>query len=279
MEAHRPLSTSQWGFQARKSTVTALLSTIHNILNLLEAGNEVCAIFFNFCKAFDSVPHCKLLDKLQDLGLDEHILQWVISYLTDRSQKVVVNGESSDPTHVVSGVPQGPSLGHSCFWSTLTMLQTDLPLSEASQLVPYADDILLYRPIKCQSDYSVLQQEINAINSRVEDNHLQFKISKCKHMLISHKRHTITNPAPLTIASHQLEEVECFKYLGLLFTSDLSWMQHIESICTKARGLLGLLYRRFYQQSQPETLLRLYISLVRPHLEYGMNNQRTTSPL
>ena len=111
--------------------------------------------------------------------------------------------------------------------------------------------------------------KINAINSWVEDNHLQFNISKCKHMLISHKRHTITSPAPLTIASHQLEEVECFKYLGLLFTSDLSWTQHIESICAKARRLLGLLYRRFYQQSQPETLLRLYISLVRPHLEYA----------
>ena len=77
VETHRPLSTSQWGFQAGKSTVTALLSTTHNILNLLEAGNEVCAVFFDFRKAFDSVPHRKLLDKLQDLGLDERILQWV----------------------------------------------------------------------------------------------------------------------------------------------------------------------------------------------------------
>ena len=83
VETHRPLSTSQWEFQAGKSTATALLSTTHNILNLLEAGNEVCAIFFNFHKAFDSVPHHKLLDKLQDLGLGERILQWVKSYLTD----------------------------------------------------------------------------------------------------------------------------------------------------------------------------------------------------
>ena len=171
-----------------------------------------------------------------------------------------MNGESSDPTHVVSGVPQGSVLGPLLFLVYIDGV-TDLPLSEACQLVLYADDILLYRPIKCQSDYSVLQQEINAINSWVEDNHLQFNISKCKHMLISRKRHTITSPAPLTIASHQLEEVECYKYLGLLFTSDLSWTQHIESICAKARRLLGLLYRRFYQQSQPETLLRLYISL------------------
>ena len=146
VETHRPLSTSQWGFQAGKSTVTALLSTTHNIDGVM-----------------------------------------------------------------------------------------DLPLSEVSQLVLYADDILLYRPIKCQSNYSALQHEINTINSWVEDNHLQFNVSKCKHMLISRKRHTITCPRPLTIANHQLEEVECFKYLGLLFTSDLSWTQHIESICAKAR--------------------------------------------
>ena len=132
------------------------------------------------CACFPLENFFGLLDKLQDLGLDEHIRQWVKSYLTDRSQKVVVNGESSDPTHVVSGVPQGSVLGPLLFLVYIDGV-TDLPLSEASQLVLYADDILLYRPIKCQSDYSVLQQEMNAINSWVEDNHLQFNISKCKH--------------------------------------------------------------------------------------------------
>ena len=95
---------------------------------------------------------------------------------------------------------------------------------------------------------------------------MQFNTAKCKYMLISHKRHKTTSPTPLTIASHQIES---FKYLGLLFTSDLSWSKQITSVCNKARRLLGLLYRRFYQQSEPETLLKLYISLVRPHLEYA----------
>ena len=64
LKSHRPLAASQWGFQAGKSTTTALLSTTHNILNLLEAGNEVCTMFFDFRKAFDSVPHRKLIDKM-----------------------------------------------------------------------------------------------------------------------------------------------------------------------------------------------------------------------
>ena len=99
---------------------------------------------------------------------NECILQWVKSYLTDRSQKVIVNGESSDPIHVLSGVPQGSVLGPLLFLVYIDGVM-DLPLSEVSQLVLHADDILLYRPIKCQSDFSALQHEINTINSGVED--------------------------------------------------------------------------------------------------------------
>ena len=68
-------------------------------------------MFFDFRKEFDSVPHCKLIDKMQDRGLNEHILLWIKSYLTDRSQNVIVNGKTSDPTPVLSGVPQGSVIG------------------------------------------------------------------------------------------------------------------------------------------------------------------------
>ena len=101
--------------------------------------------------------------------------------------------------------------------------------------INYADDILLYRAIKCEFDYSVLQDDINTINYWVEENHMQFNTAKCKYMLISHKRHKTTSPTALTIASHQIDKVESFKYLGLLFTSDLSWSKHITSVCNKAR--------------------------------------------
>ena len=74
---------------------------------------------------------------------------------------------------------------------------------------------------------------------------------------------------PLLITGHTLEQVECFKYLGLLLTSDLSWSPHIETACSKARKLLGMIYRRFSKHSSPDTLLHLYESIVRPHLEYA----------
>ena len=109
----------------------------------------------------------------------------------------------------------------------------NLPLSETSNLILYADDILLYRAIKCDSDYSVLQDDINTINYWVEENHMQFNTAKCKYMLISHKRHKTTSPTALTIASHQIDKVESFKYLGLLFTSDLSGQNTSHQYVTK----------------------------------------------
>ena len=93
--------------------------------------------------------------------------------------------------------------------------------------------------------------------------------SKCKFMLISRKRNRMTNPPTITINGNALETVPTFKYLGLLFTSDLSWSRHIEGVCTKAKKILGLLYRRFYQHADQQTLRQLYISIVRPHMEYA----------
>ena len=93
-----------------KSTVTVLLSTLHDILQLLEAGFDISLVFFYLRIAFDSVPHLPLLQKLRDIGLNQHILQWIASYLTNRQQYVVVGCTSSESTPMFSGVPQGSVL-------------------------------------------------------------------------------------------------------------------------------------------------------------------------
>ena len=116
-----------------------MLATTYDFLNQLEAAKEVCAVFVDFCKAFDTVPHHPLLDKL---GLGNHILQWITSYLTERKQKVVINGETSETASVLSGVPQGSVLGPLFFLIYVDGVM-NLPVSGGSQLVLYADDILL----------------------------------------------------------------------------------------------------------------------------------------
>jgi len=91
--------------------------------------------------------------------------------------------------------------------------------------------------------------------------------AKCKFMRISRK---ITLAAlPLVLNGSVLEEVNTFKYLGVLISSNLSWSTHIQSVCSKARKIAGLLYRRYYQLSNSYTLVQLYASLVRRHVEYA----------
>ena len=77
------------------------------------------------------------------------------------------------------------------------------------------------------------------------------------------------NNPQMYLNNHQLENVQSYKYLALLLSSDISWSHHIQSTCTKARKLLGLLYRQFSNNTNPEVMVKLYLSLVRPHLEYG----------
>ena len=105
------LSATQWGFQSDRSTVTALLSVTQDWYTTLEKGKEICAVFFDFQKAFDSVPLQNLITKLESLEFSPLILRWLSDYLTNRSQYVVVNGADSQIIVVLSGVPQGSVLG------------------------------------------------------------------------------------------------------------------------------------------------------------------------
>ena len=264
---NHPLSNCQWGFQPGKSTVSALIECTHDWFLQLEKQKEIGAVFFDFRKAFDTVPHQPLLDKLHRLGLDPHITTWIHNYLAERYQKVVLNGECSQVSHVLSGVPQGSILGPLLFLIYIDDI-TDIALSPESKLVLYADDILLYRTISSRSDFNLLQNDIDAISNWASSNFMTFNESKCKLMQISRKRNPTTPISPLLLNGSQLETVPSFKYLGVLISSDLSWSQHIESVCSKARKILGLIYRRFYHHADTPTLQRLYVSLVRPHLEY-----------
>jgi len=114
-------------------------------------------------KAFDSVPHFPLLNKLKNIELEQHVLQWLTSYLSDRQQYVVVDGATSKTSPVLSGVPQGSVLGPLLFLIYINCV-CQVPLSEASMISMYADDILLCKPIHHPENYDDLQRDIDAIH-------------------------------------------------------------------------------------------------------------------
>ena len=195
-------------------------------------------------------------------------MSWLHDYLCNRQQAVIVDGDKSESSSVLSGVPQGSVLGPILFLVYINDL-TDVVIHPNSIVNMFADDVLLYHTISCPDDYLEVQHSITAIEHWSSDNHLQLNALKCKSMTISRKRKPVTLNYSLTLNNSNLEQVESYKYLGLLLTSDLSWSPHISSICLKARKILNLLYRRFYSNVSQDVLKQLYLSLVRPHLEYS----------
>ena len=180
-----------------------------------------------------------------------------------------MNGATFNFLPVMSGVLQGSVLGPLLF-----LIYIDAtPLSDGSKMTLYTDDMLLHRQVESSQDYQKLQADIHSISEWVSANHLHLNVNKCKTMLISRKRTHLEAPL-LLVNGHTLEQVQCFKYLGLLLASDLSWSPHIEIACSKARKLLGMIYHRFSEHSSPEILLHLYENVVRLNLEYASHLQK-----
>ena len=154
---------------AGRSTVSALLSATTNWFSLLEAGNEICAIFFDYREAFDFVPNRpSMLNKLITLNLNPFLLRWIANYLTARHQHVVVDGEKSTAAKVVSGVPQGSVLGPLLFLIYINGIN-NISLSSG---VTFADDVCIYRSINCPSDYEYVQDDISTVEQWSRENYL-----------------------------------------------------------------------------------------------------------
>ena len=204
----------------------------------------------------------------EGIGLNSYIIAWLSDYLTSRKQRVVVDGSISSSTEVLSGVPQGSILGPLLFLIYINGI-TDVELAPGSRLVLYADDVLIYSAVSCPSDYQLLQGDIDAICDWSTVQYLTLNPQKCKFMTISRKKGPSSTSFTLKLNNSVLEEVEQFKYLGVMLCHNLSWSPHISAICAKARKILGLLYRHFYNHSSDDCLKQLYLSLVRPHLDYA----------
>ena len=207
------------------------------------------------------MPHQRLLRKLQHYGIRGSLLQWTEHFLTQRQQRVVIDGQASDWEHVTSGVPQGTVLGPLLF---LTFIN-DIPSGITSNLRLFADDCLLYRSISSIDDSTRLQQDLNLLHQWSTKWQMQFNTDKC-HLIRFTRRQKIID-AHYHLGGSQLSTVDEYPYLGLSFSTDMSWQKHIGKITTKANRMLGLL-RRNLRNCPLRIREQAYISLVRPHLEY-----------
>jgi len=186
------------------------------------------------------------------------------SYLTGRSQRVVLDGCSSASLPVHSGVPQGSILGPLLFSIYINPLAS-LSLSSSTRLLLYADDILLYKPIHSAWDLLSLQCDIDMVSDWISSAGLRLNVTKTKLMAISQKK--ARSSFNLFANGSLISQVSSHVYLGVTLTDDLTFNRHINNTCLKARSQLGLLYRQFSLAS-PSALSHLYKTLVLPTLDY-----------
>ena len=262
LNAHNILCQEQHGFRKYHSCESQLITTIDDIATHVDSGAQIDAILLDFSKAFDKVPHQRLLAKLAHYGVQGMLLDWIQDFLSNRSQTVVLNNASSDPTKVLSGVPQGSVLGPLLF----LLYINDLPRHVSSKVKLYADDTLLYRVINTPNDISILQADLNSLSQWAQKWQMIFNASKCAHLTITHKLSSF--PSKYYICNCAIQQVNSTKYLGVTITNNLSWSEHITKIINKANSIRTFLQRNL-SQCQRSVKSACYNTYVRPTLEYA----------
>jgi hypothetical protein len=259
------ITTLQHGFLRNRSTVTQLLQVFTNINNILDKGDQTDVIYFDLSKAFDSVPHKLLLEKLKTFGICGTLHAWISNYLTNRLQRVTLNGASSNWLHVTSGVPQGSILGPLLF----ILYINDLPncLSENTLCAIFADDTKIYRHITSHQDLDILQRDINTVNKWSKAWGLTFNKKKCT--VISIKRNNKPLEYIYCMDNTQLPRTTDAPDLGITITSNLSWNTHINNITSRAQNRKWFLIRTIGYDAPIRAKLLTYLSLVRSIVEYN----------
>ena len=271
--------TSQYGFRKLHSTELASLELVDRVFQYLDKGKLPLSIFLDLSKAFDTLDHYILLNKLKFYGLSSTPLKWFESYLHGRKQYVDFDGIHSNTTYIGTGVPQGSILGPLLF----IIYMNDIHMaSQNFNVILYADDTNLISPL-CLFNSSLhinkesiehvsdqINTELGNIQEWLNISKLSLNVKKTKFMIFHHYQRNIKNITPkLKINSETIEKVSEFNFLGLTIDEHLSWKPHVLKISNKISRTLGIMCR--LKNFLPTHVLRiLYNSIILPHLQYSI---------
>lgn len=265
MKSNKLFSSKQFGFISGRSTVLQLIRVIDTWTEILDEGGCIDVAYCDFMKAFDKVCHRRLVHKLKQYNIGPLYSKWIESFLDSRKQKVIVNGVSSDPKDVSSGIPQGSVLGPILF----VLYINDLPDVIKHGSIPYlfADDTKIFHSIKCLQDCKDLQEDIKAMQAWSEKWLLCFHPDKCKCMRIGNSDVDKFN-YKLKENDKGMEFTNAEKDIGVVIDSKLTFKNHINEKVNKANSIMGVI-RRTFEFLDIKTFKILYTALVRPHIEYA----------
>ena len=256
------ISELQHGFMEGRSCLTNLLESLECWTKALDDGYGVDVLYLDYRKAFDSVPHKRLLQKLSLYGVNGSALMWIENFLTLRTTRVGVRGYFSDWFQVLSGVPQGSVLGPLLF----LLFVNELPSWIVNSMRMFADDTKVWAYIRSTEDSQSLQKDLDNLTTWSKEWLLHFNPDKCKVMHIGHKFDTKYYMMDDT-RKVELQSVSVEKDLGVFTTDNLKPSLQCQKAAAKARSVLGMV-RRNFRKLNVNGFLLVYKSYIRPHLEY-----------
>ena len=256
---HKLLNSSQHGFLKARSCLTNMLCFLEEITKWIDVGSPVDIIYLDFQKAFDKVPHQRLLLKLKAHGIGDSITDWIEQWLTDRRQRVVVDGEVSNWKSVLSGVPQGSVLGPILFLIYIN----DLDDSITSNVLKFADDTKLFRKVNTDGDKQHLQNDLDRLVKWSEKWQMLFNFGKCKCLHTGHRNLNVNYKMGDTVLGTTVKE----KDLGVTISADMKVSEQCGIAASKGNQILGLIRRNITYKGK-QLIIPLYKAIVIPHLEY-----------
>ena len=237
LEVNESINKSQHGFMKHRSCLTNLLEFFEDVTSFVDKGDPVDVIFLDFQKAFDKVPHKRLLKKVKTIGIGGEIYSWLEDWLKDRKQRVCLGGVSSDWVKVSSGVPQGSVLGPLLFLIYINDIDDDI----SSKILKFADDTKLYRNVATVNDIEQLSSDLDKLMCWSQEWMMLFNVDKCKVMHIGHRNAKVN----YKMNGMALEEIQEERDLGVLVQNDLKCGRQCAKVVHTANRVLGLIRRRF----------------------------------
>lgn len=258
--------TSQYGFRKRHSTEYATLELLDKLLHDIDDRNATFAVYMDLSKAFDTLNHNILLEKLHRYGIHDSELSWFSNYLCNRTQYVEIEGYQSETLLIKTGVPQGSILGPLLFLIYMNDAPNSAPLL---RFILYADDTTAMCPIRLSGAANLeISRELSKISDWLAVNQLSLNIDKTKYMLFHAINKDLSSfTQNILIDRNEIERVDAFKFLGLVLNQNVSWKDYTDMIANKISRNIGVLNK--VKHFLPHNILKsLYCSMIQSYFNY-----------